>query len=738
MGLGKTAQISVYLKGLFESEQIKKVLIVVPSTLKIYWKEEIKKWSKGMRAMIFDAQKKSEREKSIEKLKKKGGILITSFGLVTTERLLLNDIRYDVLIMDEGHKAKNAETELRKNMMRVNVKHHRILLTGTPLQNNLSELWSVFDCVQPGLFGNQSNFTKEYATPIENGLTKDATQAQKDKSKELSTKLRNKYKSHFLRRTKRQIFKVKSVETSDEPLKDNELPLKTDLVIWLELSESQKKMYEHIISRDTVKNVIKSGAFINAFCLLTWIKKLWQHPLLLRKAALVNNEKSDEFFGEDKSQTNDESEENTENKTNHIELPNEEEQTKMIRMLELKDILNDAVKHYNDDNLDGILADSSKLLFLFNLLENLHKEGHKVLIYSMSKVMLNIIEKITKAANKFEYRRIDGDTEIEERDRIQKDFNKNPKIFMWLLTTKVGGCGLNLIGADRVIIFDPDWNPANDNQAVDRLYRIGQNKDVIIYRLITINGIEERIYRRQIHKQGLHKATVENDNNKDIRKYFSNQDLFELFEFEKDQKQCKTLKIVQKSEKSAKDNTSHMESEKLKKHRKFLKKWEYVIGISNNAVLHNDNDDVNEDQIDQTVEILKNYHYQESPSKQNKPSKKKKKHNLEANDSWGEYEGSDFKIKTRTMKQETKSKKSKISQMPQFEKSSDFNNLDLGDYISEGESSQGAYKKKSKKPKKQQQRKGTKNLCKEEITNIDGGKPRKRLKKLHKWDNISD
>ena len=95
--------------------------------------------------MIFDSQKKSEREKSIERLKKKGGILITSFGLVTTERMLLTDIRYDVLIMDEGHKAKNSETELRKNMMRVNIKNHRILLTGTPVQNNLQELWSVFD-----------------------------------------------------------------------------------------------------------------------------------------------------------------------------------------------------------------------------------------------------------------------------------------------------------------------------------------------------------------------------------------------------------------------------------------------------------------------------------------------------------------------------------------------------------------------------------------------------------------
>jgi DNA excision repair protein ERCC-6-like len=265
MGLGKTCQTSVYLKGLFEAQLIRKVLIVVPSTLKLYWKEEIKRWTKGLTAIVLDGQKKSEREKSLKHIKKKGGILITSFGLVTTERCLLTDIRYDILIMDEGHKAKNVNTELRKNVMRLTVKYHRILLTGTPLQNNLQELWSVFDCVEPNIFGSFQNFTKEFAVPIEKGLTKDATTSQKSKSKNLSIKLRKIYQAFFLRRTKSQIFKVKSVEATGEPLRDNELPLKTDLVIWLDLSESQKDMYEYIISRDSVKNIIASGAFINAF-----------------------------------------------------------------------------------------------------------------------------------------------------------------------------------------------------------------------------------------------------------------------------------------------------------------------------------------------------------------------------------------------------------------------------------------------------------------------------------------
>ena len=130
--------------------------------------------------------------------------------------------------------------------------------------------------------------------------------------------------------------------------------------------------------------------------------------------------------------------------------------------------------------------------------------------------------------------RIDGNTEIAAREQMCIDFNKDPKVFCALLTTKVGGFGLNLTGADRAIILDPDWNPANDNQAVDRVFRIGQKRDVIVYRLVTMGTIEEKIYRRQIYKKAMNMATIDGDANKqaDFEKYFKNTDLFELFEFD--------------------------------------------------------------------------------------------------------------------------------------------------------------------------------------------------------------
>lgn len=148
MGLGKTVQICAYLKGLFDAELIRKVLVVVPATMKSYWQGELNRWCPGApNIMQFEDKKKSDREQQVRKLRKQGGVLVTSYGMVTSERINLSEMRYDVLVVDEGHKAKNINTELRKNLVLLRVKGHRLILTGTPLQNNLAELWSVFDFI---------------------------------------------------------------------------------------------------------------------------------------------------------------------------------------------------------------------------------------------------------------------------------------------------------------------------------------------------------------------------------------------------------------------------------------------------------------------------------------------------------------------------------------------------------------------------------------------------------------
>lgn len=159
MGLGKTVQVATLCKGLFDSEQIRKVLVVVPATMKSYWETELLKWCSDVdNIMQFDDKKRSDRELQIKTLKKRGGILVTSYGMVTSERMNLSDIRFDIVVVDEGHRAKNVNTDLRKNLVNLRVKSIRLSLSGTPIQNNLSELWSVFDFVQPKIFGSFNQF----------------------------------------------------------------------------------------------------------------------------------------------------------------------------------------------------------------------------------------------------------------------------------------------------------------------------------------------------------------------------------------------------------------------------------------------------------------------------------------------------------------------------------------------------------------------------------------------------
>jgi SNF2 family DNA or RNA helicase len=165
----------------------------------------------------------------------------------------------------------------------------------------------------------------------------------------------------------------------------------------------------------------------------------------------------------------------------------------------MEKIMSDIETMYKKIKIKDLTNISVKTKFLFKLMRELKKGGHRILVFSMSKKMLDLLQLMLKHGSNHDigkHVRIDGSTDISIREQICKDFNRDSSIFCCLLTTKVGGFGLNLTGADRAVILDPDWNPANDNQAVDRCYRIGQKKDVIVYRLVSIGGLEERIYRR--------------------------------------------------------------------------------------------------------------------------------------------------------------------------------------------------------------------------------------------------
>lgn len=287
MGLGKTVQVSVYLKGLFDAELIKKVLIVVPATMKTYWEEELHKWCYDCPNITqFDDKKKANRYDQMKLIRKKGGILVTSYSMVTTERMNLSDMSYDLIIVDEGHKAKNKNTQFRRDITSLRVKGHRIILSGTPLQNNLSELWSVFDFVQPKIFGSYERFQREYQGIIEKGLVKDSSQHQKAIAQRLSQQLRLKYQDHFLRRTKDKIFSIVCAETLNRPMRISELPIKTDLVVWMPLTQAQKQIYKYMLQNQDLQRLIKDREIKNALFILAYIKKLTLHPYLLSTSSL--------------------------------------------------------------------------------------------------------------------------------------------------------------------------------------------------------------------------------------------------------------------------------------------------------------------------------------------------------------------------------------------------------------------------------------------------------------------
>jgi SNF2 family DNA or RNA helicase len=170
--------------------------------------------------------------------------------------------------------------------------------------------------------------------------------------------------------------------------------------------------------------------------------------------------------------------------------------------------------------------------------------------------------------------RLDGDVPISARDKLCQDFNKSDSVFCFLLTNQVSGVGLNLVSADRAVIVDPDWNPANDNQCIDRVYRIGQKRDVIVYRLISTSSVEEKIYRRQVFKNSISKATLE-DNNEKIMKYFDSEDLVELLKYDPTEKSCKTLDLIKE-----KHPLNYQETPTLLSHVPFLQELADVEGVT--------------------------------------------------------------------------------------------------------------------------------------------------------------
>ncbi|XP_043094080.1 DNA excision repair protein ERCC-6-like [Puntigrus tetrazona] len=515
MGLGKTIQVISFLSGMYDAELANHTLLVMPTSLIKNWVREFAKWTPGMRVKEFHGASKTERNRNLERIQRKGGVIITTYQMLINNYEQLGsydqrEFKWDYVILDEAHKIKTSSTKTAKSAHAIPAKH-RVLLTGTPVQNNLREMWALFDfACQGSLLGTSKTFKTEYENPITRAREKDATPGEKALGLKISQNLMDIIQPYFLRRTKADVQHKKQKRKEgyeDEEDQENKCPnagdgaempsltRKNDLIVWTYLSSVQEDIYNQFISLDHIKQLLTTTRSLLAE--LTVLKKLCDHPRLLSNRAVTQ-----------------------------LGL----EQGSVSDAIHPDDDTESAVSQIDKISDDTLVAESGKLQFLVSLLECLREEGHRTLIFSQSRKMLDIMERVLRNRN-FRLLRLDGTvTQLAEREKRITLFQTDRRYTIFLLTTQVGGVGITLTAANRVVIFDPSWNPATDAQAVDRAYRIGQTENVIIYRLITCGTVEEKIYRRQVFKDSLIRQTT--GDKKNPFRYFSKQELRELFKLE--------------------------------------------------------------------------------------------------------------------------------------------------------------------------------------------------------------
>ncbi|XP_020290353.1 DNA excision repair protein ERCC-6-like isoform X2 [Pseudomyrmex gracilis] len=481
MGLGKTVQVIAFLAGMDCSELLSyngrfrglgPTIVVCPATLMEQWVKHFHEWWPFFRVVVLhhSGGYNGDPEDLIESLQT-GGILVTSYNGVLKHKDLLASSQWHYVILDEGHMIRNPQAKVSRAVKRFSTPH-RLLLTGSPMQNSLKELWSLFDFIIPGKLGTLPVFLEHCVAPITRGGYVNATSLQEATALQVATLLKDTITPYMLRRTKTD---VKHHLT---------LPKKNEQVLFCSLTDEQKKLYKKYLSSDDVLYVLHErnsnqdrGRYRARFLIaLSALRKLCNHPDLFLYTREMDSDED-------------------------VDLS--EEQLQKF----------------------GYWKRAGKMIVVRSLLKIWHKQGHRVLLFTQGKQMMHILECLLQLEG-YTYLRMDGTTIMSQRQQTIHKFNNNPSYFVFLLTTRVGGLGVNLTGANRVIIYDPDWNPATDAQARERAWRIGQNKQVTIYRLITAGTIEEKIYHRQIFKLLLSNKVLDDPRQ---RRLFRTSDLIELF-----------------------------------------------------------------------------------------------------------------------------------------------------------------------------------------------------------------
>ncbi|KAI0086641.1 SNF2 chromatin remodeling protein [Irpex rosettiformis] len=494
MGLGKTLQ-SICILASKHHERAKRYeetkspdavhlpsLIVCPPTLTGHWYYEILKYTDKLRPVLYTGNSR-ERAKLLPKLKK-CDVVITSYEVVRNDVASLQGISWHYCILDEGHIIKNAKTKLTKAVKTIRA-NHRLILSGTPIQNNVLELWSLFDFLMPGFLGSESHFNERFSKPI---LSNRDGKAKSGEAAALALEALHKQVLPFLlRRLKEDVL--------------NDLPPKIIQDYYCELSEVQKYMYDdfsksnaHASAEDVVRtsDQSKKGNQQHVFQSLQYLRKLCNHPaLVLKDDKKAIQETLAKAGCKDSAGLSD---------IQHAP------KLQALRQLLIDCGIGTSPSMSGENTKSELLDTESSGAGAFS--------QHRVLIFCQMKQMINIIETdlFKQYMPSVTYMRLDGSVDANKRHAIVQTFNSDPSIDCLLLTTHVGGLGLTLTGADTVIFVEHDWNPMKDLQAMDRAHRIGQKKVVNVYRLITKGTLEEKIMGLQRFKLNIANSVVTQQN----------------------------------------------------------------------------------------------------------------------------------------------------------------------------------------------------------------------------------
>ncbi|AAZ12472.1 DNA excision repair protein, putative [Trypanosoma brucei brucei TREU927] len=504
MGLGKTIQIAAMLNALNHSNQLRgPSLIVTPVTVLRQWVAEMHRWAPYVRTCVMHASSAStiSREKLIDSVRGTPAVLLTTYAAVREHCRLLHNACFQYVILDEGHKISNPEATVTIAAKSFPTPH-RLILSGTPVQNTLKELWCLFDFVKPGLLGTLRRFEEEFEVPINASKNIRASPLALATAAETARVLHESISPFLLRRLKKQVM-------------SDSLPEKYERVIRCPLSDSQLEAYVDLLSSSRVQRLMSntlsytqlmggldrdgrdaSGCLHIAgkrfqlmrdkenkgvvrhelFCVMHELRQICNHVDIfhMRQAKDFNY---------------------TDDMENNFFLDVVNAPTATARKAGGKGTTHFSMRSNRPVNYEG----SSKLQTLRQLLKLWQRGGQRALVFSQTRAMLDIIENMCEQES-LTYIRMDGTTNSLRRQELMDRFNEDDRIVVALLTTRVGGVGVNLIGADRVVIFDPDWNPVTDEQARERAWRIGQTRDVGVYRLISSGTVEEAVLRRQLAK----------------------------------------------------------------------------------------------------------------------------------------------------------------------------------------------------------------------------------------------